>query len=213
MFYSELLKFIHRTNPFRSFNRRCRRKACIRMQKTCKSHASKRLVAESIFVSVFGFGESHLGTETFGLANLAAFFKLFRTIQMFFKIFLCRLAHANELFAKAERKILRCDIHKDGVLSHLEFSLASIHILFSGIVSGINLEPGKNRPNNSEAGVKEPIVLHLHVEIGFVDFLLVFSPILFGHLDSRIVCVLTVDDPFPNIGRLGIHSRLSRFFI
>ena len=82
-FHGESLEFIHRTDAFRRFNRRCRGEASVRVQHACKSHTGKRLVAKGVFVSVLGFGEGHFGAEAFGLANLAALFELLGTFQMF----------------------------------------------------------------------------------------------------------------------------------
>ena len=185
LFDRKRLEFIHRADTFRRFHRRCCGEACVRVQQACKSHTGKRLVAEGIFVSVFGFGKGHFGTETFRLANLTALFELLGTVQMFFKVLFSRLAHADKLFAQAERKVLGRDIHQNGVLRHFKFCLTGVHILLGGVISRINLETGKNRPNDGQASVKEPIVLHLHVEIGVVDVLSRGRAILFRSLLSE----------------------------
>ena len=213
VFHGKRLEFFHRTDAFRRFDRSRRGKASIRMQQACKRHAGKRLVAESIFVGVLGFGQSNFGTQAFRLANLTTFFKLLGAVQMFFKIFLGRLAHHDKFFAQAKREILCRHIHEDRILRHLKFGLAGVHVLLGGIVCRINLETRKDGPYNSEAGVKEPIVLHLHVEIGILDLFSRFLPFALGHLHSGIVCILAIHDTAPDIGGLGIHISLGRFFV
>ena len=213
MFYSQLLEFFHRSNPFRCFHRGRRREACIRMQEACKSHAGQGLVTESIFISVLGFGKGHFGTEALGLADLATFFKLLGAFEMFCKVSLGRFAHHNKLFAQAERKVLGRDIHEDRILCHFEFGLARVHIFLGGIVSGINLETGKDRPHNSETGVKEPVVLHFHVEIGVLDFIRRFLLFALRHLHGSVISVLAVDNAFPDFSGLGIHSGFCGFVI
>ena len=56
LFNSESLEFFHRTDTFRRFHGSRRGKTRVRMQKACKRHTGKRLIAQSVFVSVFGFG-------------------------------------------------------------------------------------------------------------------------------------------------------------
>ena len=183
------------------------------MQHACKRHTRKRLVSERIFVSVFGFGKCHFCTEAFRLANLAALFELFGAFQMFFEVLLGRLAHYDKFLAQAKRKILCRHIHENCILRHLEFGLAGVHVFLRGVVRGINLEARKDGPHDGQAGVKEPVVLHLHVEIGIFNLFGGFLALALCHLHSGIVGGLAIHDPLPDIRRFSIYVCLGRFFV
>ena len=213
LFNSESLEFFHRTDAFRRFHGSRRGKTRVRMQKACKRHTGQRLIAQSVFVSVFCFSKRNFGTEAFRLANLTAFFQFLGAIQMFFEVPLGCLAHYDKFFAQTKRKVLCRHIHEHRVLRHLEFGLAGVHVFLGGIVCGINLETRKNGPHDGQAGVKEPIILHLHVEIGIFDLLGGFLALAFSHFHGGIVSVLAAHDPAPDIGRFGIHIGFGRFFV
>ena len=127
---------------------------------------------------------------------------------MFFKVLLGRLAHADKLFAQAERKVLGRHIHEHGVLRHFKFSLAGVHILLGGIVSGINLETGKDRPNDGQASVKEPIVLHLHVVVGVLCGRTILFRSLLGKRFRRTRAKLFLEGVFGISLCLGFVPRL-----
>ena len=179
---SKLLEILHAMHHIWGFHRGRRRNARIGMQKACKRHAGKRLVAQGILIRILSLGERNFGTQAFRLANLATRLKLLGTLQVPFQVLHGRLAHHGKFFGKAERKVLGRNIHQHGVLRHVKFSLAGVHVFLRRIVGGINLETGKDGPNNRHSCIEEPVVLNLHAKIGVVNFLGRLETFCFGSL-------------------------------
>ena len=208
----QVLEFFHGARHLGRFHRSRSGEARVGMQKACKCHAGKRLVAQGVFVGVLRLRQSHLGTETFRLADLPARLKLLGTFQMLFKVPHRGFAHPGKFLGQAERKVLGRHVHQNCILRHVEFGLARIHIFLSGIVRRSNLESRKDGPDGGEAGVEENVVLHLHAKIGIVDFIgiLLFRSIriLYGGIPR----ILTRHNAVPNFGRPRIHIGLGGIF-
>ena len=208
LFLGHLLVLFHGARHLGRFHRSRSGEARVGMQKACKCHAGKRLVAHRILIGILRFRQGHLGTEPFGLADLPARLKLLGTFQMLFKVPHRSLAHPGEFLGQAERKVLSRHVHQNCILRHVELGLARVHVLLCRIVRRRNLEARKDGPDSGEARVEEHVVLHPHAKFGIVDLvghlLFRFFRILYGGIPR----ILAGDNTVPDFGRPRIHIGL-----
>ncbi len=210
LFQSHLLEFFHGMHVLGSEYRSHSSQAGICMKQTCKSHTGKALISIGIFQSVFSFSQGNFSTETFGLTNLATFFQLLGTSEMFFQVLLGFLTHDGQFFCQAQSKILGSHIHQHRILSHFKCGLLGSHIILGSTIGCSTLKASKQRPDGSQASVKEHIVLNLHAKVlGVLDLFGGSGAILFGLLDSSVISILARHNPAPDVPHLGIHCSLS----